>query len=147
MAVKGLDHQLKGEYLAIVLSEYKDSLEAGNSAEIHYDNPKLLLERFQLVANERRTFVKKGNVLAWIISGCLLFISYAFVFQTRYDVPKSDIETVQDAYEVNVQNSYLIRMKDGTYFLHSNYVDIPIGEEGARRMIGDGFTVIEISEK
>ncbi len=100
-AVKELDHQLKGDYLAVILSEYRDSLKTRNSVGLHCDNPKLLLERFQLVANERRVLVKKGNILAWIISCCLLFISYSFIFQTKYDVSKEDIETEQNAYEVN----------------------------------------------
>lgn len=114
---------------------------------LHYDNPKMLLERFQLVANEGHILVKKGDILAWVISGCLLFISYSFIFQTRYDAPKSDIETIQDAHEVDIHNSYLIKMKDGTYFFHSNNVDIPIDEEVAKMMIGDGFIIVEKSEK
>lgn len=107
----------------------------------------MLLERFQLVANEGHILVKKGDILAWVISGCLLFISYSFIFQTRYDAPKSDIETIQDAHEVDIHNSYLIKMKDGTYFFHSNNVDIPIDEEVAKMMIGDGFIIVEKSEK
>lgn len=146
-AVKELDHQLKGDYLAVILSEYKDSLKTRNSAGLHYDNPKLLLERFQLVADERRVLVRKGNILAWIISGFLLFISYSFIFQTEYEAPKEDIETEQNAYEVNTNNSYLIKTDDGTYFLHFQNNDIPVDEKGAQKMIESGFTVIVKSEK
>ena len=142
-AVKELDHQLKGDYLAVILSEYKNSLKAANSAELRYDNPKLLLERFQLVANERRVLVKKRNILAWIISGCLLFISYSFIFQTKYEAPREDIETEQNAYEVNINNSYLIKTDDGTYFLHFQNKDIAISEEMAQMMIKEGYTVME----
>lgn len=142
-AVKELDNQLKGDYLAVILSEYKNSLKAANSAELRYDNPKLLLERFQLVANERRVLVKKGNILAWIISGCLLFISYSFIFQTKYEAPREDIETEQNAYEVNINNSYLIKTDDGTYFLHFQNKDIAISEEMAQMMIKEGYTVME----
>lgn len=140
-AVKELDHQLKGDYLAVILSEYRDSLKTRNSVGLHCDNPKLLLERFQLVANERRVLVKKGNILAWIISCCLLFISYSFIFQTKYDVSKEDIETEQNAYEVNSNNSYLIKTDDGTYFLRIQNKDIAISEEMAKMMIKDGFTI------
>lgn len=140
-AVKELNNQLKGDYLAVILSEYKDNLKTRNSVGLHYDNPKLLLERFQLVANERRVLVKKGNILAWIISGCLLFISYSFIFQTKYDVSKEDIETEQNAYEVNSNNSYLIKTDEGTYFLRIQNKDIAISEEMAKMMIKDGFTV------
>lgn len=140
-AVKELDNQLKSDYLAVILSEYKDNLKTRNSVGLHYDNPKLLLERFQLVANERRVLVKKGNILAWIISGCLLFISYSFIFQTKYDMSKEDIETEQNAYEVNSNNSYLIKTDDGTYFLRIQNKDIAISEEMAKMMIKDGFTV------
>ncbi len=142
-AVKELDHQLKGDYLAVILSEYRDSLKTRNSVGLHCDNPKLLLERFQLVANERRVLVKKGNILAWIISCCLLFISYSFIFQTKYDVSKEDIETEQNAYEVNSNNSYLIKTDDGTYFLHFQNKDIAISEEMAQMMIKEGYTVME----
>lgn len=142
-AVKELDNQLKGDYLAVILSEYKNSLKAANSAELRYDNPKLLLERFQLVANERRVLVKKGNILAWIISGCLLFISYSFIFQTKYEAPREDIETEQNAYEVNINNSYLIKTDDGTYFLHFQNKDIAISEEMAQMLIKEGYTVME----
>ena len=142
-AVKELDHQLKGDYLAVILSEYRDSLKTRNSVGLHCDNPKLLLERFQLVANERRVLVKKGNILAWIISCCLLFISYSFIFQTKYDVSKEDIETEQNAYEVNSNNSYLIKTDDGTYFLRIQNKDIAISEEMAQMMIKEGYTVME----
>ena len=145
-AVKELDLQLKGDYLAVILNEYKDSLKAANSTGLCYDNPKLLLERFKLVADERRILVNKGNTLAWIISGCLLLISYSFVFQTEYEAPKEDIETEQEAYEVNTSNSYLIKNDDGTYFLHFQNKDIPVDEEGAQKMIEDGFVVIVNSE-
>ncbi len=57
-----------------------------------------------------------------------------------------DIETEQNAHEVNHNNSYLIRTDTGTYFLHILNKDIPVDEEGAQRMIEDGFTVIEKSE-
>lgn len=140
-AVKELDHQLKGDYLAVILSEYRDSLKTRNSVGLHCENPKLLLERFQLVANERRVLVKKGNILAWIISCCLLFISYSFIFQTKYDVSREDIETEQNAYEVNSNNSYLIKTDDGTYFLRIQNKDIAISEEMAKMMIKDGFTI------
>lgn len=146
-AVKELDYQLKSDYLAVVLSEYKDSLKTGKSAGLRYDNPKLLLERFQLVAKEKRILVRKGIILAWIISICLLLISYSFIFQTEYEAPREDIETQQGAYEVNTSNSYLIKSDDGTYFLHFQNKDIAISEEVAQMMIKDDFTVIVKSEK
>lgn len=146
-AVKKLDHQLKGDYLAVILSEYKDRLKTGSSAGLRYDNPKLLLERFQLVANEGRILGNKGHIFAWIISGCLLFTSYSFIFQTQYEAPKEDIETVPDAHEVDIHNSYLIKADDGSYFLHSQNKDILISKELAKMMIQDGFTVIGKSNK
>lgn len=145
-AVKELDYQLKSDYLAVVLNEYKDSLKAVNSTGLRYDNPKLLLERFQLVAKEKCILVRKGIILAWIISICLLLISYSFIFQTKYEAPKEDIETEQEAYEVNTSNSYLIKNEDGTYFLHFQNTDIMISEEMAQMMIKEGYTVMEIKK-
>ncbi len=145
-AVQQLAHSSKGDYLAVILSEYKDSLKTGNATGLHYDNPNLLLERFQLVAKERRIFAKKGNILAWTIAGFLLFISYSFVLQTEYEAPMEDIETEQDAHEVNQNNSYLIKTDTGTYFVHILNKDVAISEEMAQLMIKDGFTVINKSE-
>lgn len=142
-AVMELDYQLKSDYLAVVLNEYKDSLKAANSTGLRYDNPKLLLERFQLVAKEKCILVRKGIILAWIISICLLLISYSFIFQTKYEAPKEDIETEQEAYEVNTSNSYLIKNEDGTYFLHFQNTDITISEEMAQIMVKEGYIVIE----
>ncbi|HBV84219.1 MAG TPA: hypothetical protein DEB74_15770, partial [Lachnospiraceae bacterium] len=142
-AVMELDYQLKSDYLAVVLNEYKDSLKATNSTGLRYDNPQLLLERFQLVAKEKCILVRKGIILAWIISICLLLISYSFIFQTKYEAPKEDIETEQEAYEVNTSNSYLIKNEDGTYFLHFQNTDITISEEMAQIMVKEGYIVIE----
>ena len=142
-AVMELDYQLKSDYLAVVLNEYKDSLKAANSTGLRYDNPKLLLERFQLVAKEKCILVRKGIILAWIISICLLLISYSFIFQTKYEAPKEDIETEQEAYEVNTSNSYLIKNEDGTYFLHFQNTDIMISEEMAQIMVKEGYIVME----
>ena len=54
---------------------------------------------------------------------------------------KEDIETEQNAYEVNSNNSYLIKTDDGTYFLRIQNKDIAISEEMAKMMIKDGFTI------
>jgi hypothetical protein len=40
----------------------------------------------------------------------------------------------------------LIKSDDGTYFLHFQNKDIPVDEEGAQKMIEDGFAVIVNSE-
>lgn len=146
MVVKKLANELKGDYLEVVLSEYRNSLKTENSAGHHYENPRPLLERFQLVANTRH-IIKRGNILAWVISGCLLFISYSFIFQTEYEAPREDIETEPGAYEVDIYNSYLIKTGDGIYYLHSQNKDILISEEMAEMMIQNSFTVIVKSEK
>lgn len=75
---------------------------SGVTAGLRYDNPKLLLERFQLVANARRVLVKKGNILAWIISGCLLFISYRYTSNLPEKPDwKRKLELVEDKVKSN----------------------------------------------
>lgn len=131
----------------IIFGGTKDNLKPANSTGYHYNDSKMLLERFQLIANIRHKFIKRGNILAWVISGCLLFISYSFVFQTQYDAPKEDIETQQGAHEVDIYNSYLIKTDDGTYLLHTPNKDIAISGEMAQLMIEEGFNVIIKSQK
>lgn len=154
MVTKGLDDEAKSDYLKVVMEEFKGSFKtvhsAGHSgAMIHLfsDDSELLLERFKLVAVERNIFLKKGTVLAWVIAGCLLMLSYSFIIQTKYDVPEADIATAQDAYEVNSDNSYLIRTVNRTWLLHTQGENIPINEETAQMLIEDGFPVREECEK
>ena len=52
-----------------------------------------------------------------------------------------DIETEQNAHEVNQNNSYLIKTDTGTYFVHILNKDVAISEEMAQLMIKDGFTI------
>lgn len=153
VAVKGLGDEAKSEYLTVALEEFKCSIKKENDAgysnammQLFHNSSELLLERFKLVAAERNGYFKKGNIIAWIIAGCLLLLSYSFVIQTKYSVPESEIVIDQDTYEVDSNNSYLIKKHDGSYLFHSQDGDIPIDDETAEMMIMDGFMVIEDRE-
>ncbi len=134
MAVKELDNDLKGEYLAVILKEYKDRVNT---------NSKLLLERFRMVAKTGCVLRKRGTAAAWVLAGALLMGSYTFVIQCSYDPPIEEIETVQEAHEINRYNSCLIKMSDGTYCVRFCDQDIPVSGKMSQLMIEDGFTVIE----
>ena len=106
-------------------------------------NSKLLLERFRMVAKTGCVLRKRGTAAAWVLAGALLMGSYTFVIQCSYDPPIEEIETVQEAHEINRYNSWLIKMSDGTYCVRFCDQDIPVSGKMSQLMIEDGFTVIE----
>lgn len=147
IVVKGLDNEKRCEYLSVILKEFKDSSNTGKQNDIRMQlfekHSEKMIERFQLVTSDRNGSLRRGNVIAWLIAGCLLIVSYSFIIQTEYDVPMVDIETNSEAHEVDNENSFLKKQSDGSYILHTENSDIPISEESAKQLMSDGFTVLE----
>lgn len=150
LATMGLSRQQNSNYLAVVLKEFKDYFkitddDRQNDIMIHLFEgySEGLLERFRLVASDKKYIFKKGKILAWIISGCMLIVSYSFIFQSKYEVSEMEIEVDQNTHEVDDENAYIIKQKDGSYILHGPNNDICIGEESVKKLMEDGFIVIE----
>lgn len=148
LVVKKLNRQERCEYLEVMLNEFKYSSELLNCEkqrnmmlyllENHSDK---LIERFRLVADNRQHSTKIGKMSAWVMAGCLLICSYSFVIQSKYEVAKCEIETDKDTFEVNDENSYIVRNSDGSYSFYSQGNEIFIDEESVKTLIQNGFKV------
>lgn len=150
LATEGLSKQQRSDYLAVMLKEFKndwktldDKKKSGILIHLFESQSEKLLERFRVVASDKKHIFRRGKLFAWFISGCMLIVSYSFVFQSKYDVSKIEIEVDQDTHEVDNENTYIIKQQDGSYILHGQNNDIPIEEENAKKLIQDGFIIIE----
>lgn len=150
MLTQKMDRQERADYLAVMLKEWKSSQgvmqekgHKGVAVELFGDGSEKLIERFSLIADDQRRPVKRGKLSAWVIAAGLLVLSYSFVLQTKYEVPKTEIEMDRDTYEVVNENFYIYKKRDGSCVLRSRNGDIPIGEESVKLLIQDGFKIVE----
>lgn len=110
-----------------------------------------LVERFTMVvesshqnAESKTSF--SGRVL--LLSILVMGISYLFVVQPLYHPPADQIETDDDTYELDSENSYLIENSDGSYVLvYKDGTRISVTQQGAELMIEQGFNVRKKGEK
>ena len=150
LVVKNLNKQQRCEYLEVMLNEFKYNSELLDFKkekrmmlyllENHSDK---LIERFRLVANNKQQSVQIGKLSAWILSGCLLIFSYSFVIQSKYEVAENEIEIDRNTFEVNTENSYIIKKKDGSYSFYNHGNEMPIEKESTKMLIQSGFRVRE----
>lgn len=149
LATEGFSKQQCSDYLAVILGEFKDARKMTDDKNkdhiliaLFESQSEKLLERFKVVSSDKRHIVRRGKLLAWFISGCMLILSYSFIFQSKYDVSTIEIEIDQDTHEVDNENTYIIK-QGGSYILHGENRDIPIEEENANKLVQDGFIMIE----
>lgn len=155
VVVQRLDRQERSDYLSVILKEFKNSqdrIECNNNnqrkavVQLFESHPDSLVERFRLVAGEKRCQMKRGKLLICLIASGLLAMSYSFIIQTKFEVPLEEIESAWNAYEVINKSAYIIKHSNGSYIFHSQNGDIPLGEDSVKSLIQDGFTMIESEE-
>ena len=146
---KKMDSVSRSNYLAVMLAEFKDNCHADGFKKYHSsvmplfeEHSEKLIERFQLVSDRKNATSIKGNLVATVITICLLLASYSFVLQSKYDCPIEEIENDDISYSVDSDNSY-ITFCDGEYILHSGQREKVVSEEAAQMMIEEGFPFIE----
>lgn len=84
-----------------------------------------------------------GRVL--LLSILVMGLSYLFVVQPLYHPPADQIETDDETYELNSENSYLIENSDGSYVLvYKDGTRISVTQQGAKLMIEQGFNVCKL---
>lgn len=110
--------------------------------QLFESHPDSLVERFRLVADEKRCQMKRGKLWICLITLGLLAMSYSFIIQTKFEAPLKEIESAGDTYEVINESAYIIRHSSGNYIFHSQNGDIPLGEDSVKSLIQDGFTMI-----
>ena len=146
---KKMDSISRSNYLAVMLTEFKDNCHADEFKKYHSsvmplfeEHSEKLIERFQLVSDRKNGTSVKGNLVATAITICLLMASYSFVLQSQYVCPIEEIETDDISYSVDSNNSYIV-VRDGEYILHTGQKEVVLAEEMAEMMIEEGFPFIE----
>ncbi|MBQ8280218.1 MAG: M56 family metallopeptidase [Roseburia sp.] len=146
---KRLDSISKSNYLAVMLEEFKDNCSTDERKRYYNsvmplfeEHSEKLIERFQLVSDRKNGTSIKGNVVAMVIAVCLLLVSYSFILQSKYECPIEEIETSENSFSVNNDDSYIV-FRNGEYILHSGQKTQIVSEEVARMMIEEGFPFIE----
>lgn len=135
-------------YLETLLKEFKSETfsQEKKTREIvsyFYENhSQALLERFQVIAQQKHQKLKKSPITI-IITGLVLLLSYLFVIQPQYEAPILDIETSEDTYAVTADNSYIIKQSDNTYLLHNMNFEVMLNIEEANCLIREGFYMVE----
>ena len=150
IVARKLDKEKRADYLSVMLKLFKDS---GSSNELKkYDSSMMqlfeehsekMIERFKLVADlkDGRTWI--GKLVAWLIAGMVLGLSYSYIIQPHFEPPKSEIEVDEYAHEVNTSNSYIIKKKDGSYVLYTENTEAPIKIENIEMLKNEGFRIVE----
>lgn len=111
-------------------------------------NPKkhITVKRADLIMNT--SYQKKYNrvipVVTLIIMTIVFVLSYSFIIQPHYDVPKDEIVTDKVTEEVSAENSYLVKNPDGTYTLYVDNIAVAnVDKKYVDMMKKDGFTIID----
>ena len=143
----GMSKKETAEYLEVLLKIYKESesrfeMNSIGVIEDYKIGGDELKERFERLYQE---FGKRNNAVIGIITTAtltlfLFILSYSFIFQSAYPPPEME----EGTFEVNHENTYLVKQKDGNYLMKTdNGFQKIMSNEAAEMFINDGFTVVE----
>jgi len=143
----GMSKNETADYLEVLLKIYKESdsrLEITSIGviedyKIGGDELKERFERLYQGFGKRNNAVI-GKLITAVITISLFILSYSFIFQSAYPPPEME----EGTFEVNKENSYLIRQEDGKYLMKTdNGFQKIVSNEAANMFIKEGFTVVE----
>lgn len=143
---KKLKSAERGNYLAVILKEYKASVQGkefrkpAGAMPLFEDHSDHLIERFRLVAEGKQSSSRIGRILVPVIAVALLVLSYSFVLQSQYEVPESTYNVENSIWEVNRQNAYVHEV-DGKYYLHYERGDILLDKKTVKLLKKNGFKI------
>lgn len=137
---KKLKSAERGNYLTVILKEYKASVQEkefrkpAGAMPLFEDHSDHLIERFRLVAEGKQSSSRIGRILVPVIAVALLVLSYSLILQPRYDVPEGiyDVQNGQ-CWEIKQKNAYLYE-KAGKYYLHSGNENFQLDSEAVDLM-------------
>lgn len=142
---KKLKSAERGNYLTVILKEYKASVQEkefrkpAGAMPLCEDHSDHLIERFRLVAEGKQSSSRIGRILVPVIAVALLVLSYSIILQSRYEVPESTYKIPNSScWEVNQKNTYLFE-KDGKYYLHSKQKNYLIDKKSAELLEKNEF--------
>lgn len=149
----GMARENAADYLSLLLKVYKDGNSEGYEAwhgmrlaGFEKDRRNNIKERFALI---EAGFCKKdrnaGKIIAALISGMVLILSYTFIFQSKYEAPTEECgANMREDHENTPENTYIKRMPDGRYILYDDYgAEDEISESSARMFQNSGFKIYE----
>lgn len=142
---KKLKSAERGNYLTVILKEYKASVQGkefrkpAGAMPLYEDHSDHLIERFRLVAEGKQSSSRIGRILVPVIAVALLVLSYSLILQPRYDAPEGiyDVQNGQ-CWEIKQKNAYLYE-KAGKYYLHSGNENFQLDSEAVDLMEKSGF--------
>lgn len=137
---KKLKSAERGNYLTVILKEYKASVQGkefrkpAGAMPLFEDHSDHLIERFRLVAEGKQSSSRIGRIFVPVIAVALLVLSYSLILQPRYDVPEGiyDVQNGQ-CWEIKQKNAYLYE-KAGKYYLHSGNENFQLDSEAVDLM-------------
>ena len=143
---KKLKSAERGNYLTVILKEYKASVQEkefrkpAGAMPLCEDHSDHLIERFRLVAEGKQSSSRIGRIFVLLIAVALLVLSYSFVLQSQYEVPESTYNVENSIWEVNRQNAYVHEV-DGKYYLHYERGDILLDKKTVKLLKKNGFKI------
>ena len=134
---KKLKSAERGNYLTVILKEYKASVQEkefrkpAGAMPLFEDHSDHLIERFRLVAEEKQSSSRIGRILVPVIAVALLVLSYSLILQPRYDVPENTYTIENEFEDINQDNAYLY-VSDGKYYLHCEQGNVVIDKQSMK---------------
>lgn len=134
---KKLKSAERGNYLTVILKEYKASVQEkefrkpAGAMPLFEDHSDHLIERFRLVAEGKQSSSRIGRILVPVIAVALLVLSYSLILQPRYDVPENTYTIENEFEDINQDNAYLY-VSDGKYYLHCEQGNVVIDKQSMK---------------
>ena len=136
-------------YLELILKIYKENCGKTTGLGlgmlgIHKRKQKELKDRFLYLSRRKKVSNRKtGKFASVVIAIVFMVISYSFIFQSNYEIPKDSFAGGMNTYEVNQSNSYIIKRTDGSYFWKmEGGVEKEVTEDIVQMLVADGFELV-----
>lgn len=130
----------KCTYMTAVIQDLRQKkISQGMSGAIYFagiNEDEQLKERFRMIINPPIKQIKRSILVALLF---VFLLSYAFVVQSAYEAPISDIEAEGGAYEVSKDDVYIRKNENGEYEFVGSYGSILISEKTAKEYIREGY--------
>jgi len=150
MVVHGMNDGEIADYLETILTvfqlkkKYKKD-EKYVAGMLGRNNQDAIRRRFNTLLRESAKGYKTyGKQVATIVMVVILIFSYSFIIQPEILPTDTDMGISSNVYEVEINTSYILHYKDGTYELiapEGNHV--VLDEDMVQQMMEDGFQIIE----
>ena len=151
---KSLSRSEKKEYLDTILwliknaGESEDRITPNASTPLfHNVKEHCMVERFRIVAAEKKCYPCFCRILLTIVFLCLFLLSYSFILQPAFDPPVADYSEDGVGMAVDTSDSYILQERDGTFYLVLKSGEkIPLQDETLDVLCSAGYRIISSRE-